>query len=188
MIKEIQLKEPIIYFLIKNKEIIYIGESDIGIKRIFEHRATKDFDTAKYISSNYLKFLDNNLFRKYYEARLIKFFKPKENKSSTNIPELNTFLLKMFLWKENPTADFIKPLSNLVDFMKYDYLETKVKDTYKIKKVQNKYTKVWKELNLQNKLYVNKQNAFKFLAFEQYQPHKNPNKFVPRLESLHNEL
>ena len=57
MIKEVQLKEPIIYFLIKNKKIIYIGESDIGIKRIFEHRATKDFDTAKYISSNYLKLL-----------------------------------------------------------------------------------------------------------------------------------
>jgi len=187
MIKEVQLKEPIIYFLIKNKKIIYIGESDIGIKRIFEHRATKDFDTAKYISSNYLKFLNNNLFRKYYEARLIRFFKPKENNSGNyGCPPLNIFLIKMFLWKENPTADFLRPISRSTDFMNLQFLETKARNSNKFKKVFNGYTKIWKELSFDKRLFIDNQNAFKFLAYEQYKPHKNSNKFVPRSERLHN--
>jgi len=186
MIKKIQLKEPIIYFLIKNKKIIYIGESDIGIKRIFEHRASKNFDTAKYISSNDLCFLENNLFRKYYESRLIRFFKPKENKTNTNIPPLNIFLIKMFLWKENPTADFLRPTSSSTDFMRLDFLETKTKNTRKFKKVYNGYTKIWKQLNFNKKLFVDDENAFKFLSFEKYKLHKNSKKFVPRKERLHN--
>lgn len=187
MIKKIQLKEPIIYFLIKNKKIIYIGESDIGIKRIFEHRASKNFDEAKYISSNNLKFLENSLFRKYYEARLIRFFNPKENGSgSYGTPPLNIFLIKMFLWRENPTADFLRPISRSTDFMKLRFLETKIKNTNKFKKVYNRYTQVWKELNFNKKVYIDKQNAFKFLAYENYKPHKNVKKFVPREEKLHN--
>ena len=187
MIKKIELKEPIIYFLIKNKKIIYIGESEIGIKRIFEHRASKKFDSAKYISSNNLKFLENNLFRKYYEARLIKFFKPKENKSGEyGSPPLNIFLIKMFLWKENPVADFIRPISKSTDFMNLKFLETKIKNTNKFKKVYNSYTQVWKQLNFNKRLYIDKQNAFKYLAYEKYKPHKNSNKFIPRIEKLHN--
>jgi len=187
MIKKVQLKEPIIYFLIKNKKIIYIGESDIGIKRIFEHRASKNFDTAKYISSNNLKFLENNLFRKYYEARLIRFFKPKENGNGNyGTPPLNIFLIKMFLWKENPTADFLRPISRSTDFMRLDFLETKTKNSRNFKKVYNGYTKIWKELNFNKKLFVNDKNAFKFLSFEKYKLHKNSNKFVTRKERLHN--
>jgi len=186
MIQKIQLKEPIIYFLIKNKKIIYIGESDIGIKRIFEHRASKDFDTAKYISSNNLKFLENNFFRKYYESRLINYFKPKLNNGNYGVPPLNIFLIKMFLWKENPVADFIRPISRSTDFMNLKFLETKTKNTKKLKKVYNSYTKVWKQLNFNKRLYIDNRNAFKYLAFEKYQGHKNSNKFVPRIEKLHN--
>lgn len=186
MIKKIELKEPIIYFLIKNKKIIYIGESEIGIKRIFEHRASKKFDYAKYISSNNLKFLENSLFRKYYEARLINYFKPKLNNGSYGCSPLNIFLIKMFLWKENPVADFIRPISMSTDFMNLRFLETKIKNTNKFKKVYNSYTQVWKQLNFNKRLYIDKQNAFKYLAYEKYKPHKNSNKFIPRIEKLHN--
>lgn len=187
MIKKIQLKESIIYFLFKNKKIIYIGESDIGTKRIFEHRATKDFDEAKYISANDLPFLNNNFFRKYYEARLISFFNPKENRGGNyGTPPLNLFLVKMFLWKENPTADFLRPISRSNDFMRLDFLETKMKNSFKLKKVYNKYTKIWKQIDFTKRLYVDGQNAFKFLAFEEYKPHKNCKKFISRIEKLHN--
>ena len=92
----------------------------------------------------------------------------------------------MFLWRENPTADFLRPISRSTDFMKLRFLETKIKNTNKFKKVYNRYTQVWKELNFNKKVYIDKQNAFKFLAYENYKPHKNVKKFVPREEKLHN--
>ena len=74
---------------------------------------------------------------------------PKENGNGNyGTPPLNIFLIKMFLWKENPTADFLRPISRSTDFMRLDFLETKTKNSRNFKKVYNGYTKIWKELNL----------------------------------------
>ena len=41
-------KKPMIYFLIKDNKIIYVGQSKFGVSRIYGHR-DKDFDSFSYI-------------------------------------------------------------------------------------------------------------------------------------------
>ena len=80
-----QEKEPLIYFLcdvedinskkIYKKDIVYVGETNVGFSRLFQHTAKKHNKTM-YIRRESFK---NKYFRKYYEARLIKRFNPKYN-------------------------------------------------------------------------------------------------------------
>ena len=119
MVKTINIEnEPLIYFLIYMKIIVYIGETatEFG-KRIYQHKKDKKFDEVKCISSKKLSFLKNEYFRKYYELRWINKFKPKYNKEKTKAPSLNLFLLKMFLWFENPKPHWLVPLSTYSPFM-----------------------------------------------------------------------
>ena len=113
MVKTINIEnEPLIYFLIYMKVIVYIGETEKEPgKRIYQH-TDKKFDDVKCISSKKLSFLKNEYFRKYYELRWINKFKPKYNKQNTKAPTLNNFICKMFLWFENPNHQFITPLTD----------------------------------------------------------------------------
>ena len=194
MVKKINIeKEPLIYFLFNKKKLVYIGETKVeNGKRINQHKKDKKFDenNVKCITSKKLSFLKNEYFRKYYELRLINRFKPKYNKQRTKAPTLNNFICKMFLWFENPNHQFITPLTTYNQIIykgKYNkFLEYKDRRG-RNKKFPNKYTKVWDALDLTKKLYINNQNAFKFLSNETIKLSKQySKKFTPRLELLHN--
>ena len=197
MVKTINIEnEPLIYFLIYMKVIVYIVETatEFG-KRIYQHKKDKKFDEVKCISSNKLSFLKNEYFRKYYELRWINKFKPKYNKEKTKAPILNLFFLKMFLHFENPNPLWINPLTDHCEFMREKnseglyWLEHRPPLANKSKWVINGYTRVWETLDLNKKLYINNQNPFKFLVNEKMKPSmagKLRKKFTPRKERLHN--
>ena len=53
----------------------------------------------------------------------------------------------------------------------------------------NQYSKIWKDIDLKKKLYIDNQNPFKFLINEKMKPSlagKLRKQFVPRQEKLHN--
>ena len=194
MVEKINIeKEPLIYFLFNKNKIVYIGETEKeNGKRIYNHTDKKfDKNNVKCISSKKLSFLNNKYFRRYYELRWINKFKPKYNKEKTKAPSLNLFFLKMFLWFENPNPQWIVPLSAYSPFMinKYkDFLEH-IYNPRKSRWVINGYTKVWKNININKKLYIDNQNPFKFLFNEEMKPSltgKLRKKFTPRKEILHN--
>ena len=185
----------LLYFFYNKKEKVYIGETSKGYGRFYQHKDKKfDKHNVKYISGKKLNFINNEYFRKYYELRLINRFKPKYNKETTTAPTLNLFLLKMFLWFENPNPLWINPLTRYCEFMRPmnsngDYW---LENTHE-KKTRwsiNKYTRVWETLDLSKKLYINNQNAFKFLINEEMKPALKVGRlrkiFTPRKERLHN--
>ena len=102
-------REPLLYFLLDEnikdpdkvykKDIVYGGEtkSELGKEPISKINMKKHTSVRK-ISSTVFKFLTNEYFRQYYERRWINFFNPYYNKDRYNIPSLNLFLLKMFLF------------------------------------------------------------------------------------------
>ena len=74
-----QLCEPIIYLLIKHNtykrpEVVYVGQSKRGIKRIFEHK-NKDFSDIAIIPCEEK---DLNKLEQFY----IEMYRPKYNKSN----------------------------------------------------------------------------------------------------------
>ena len=195
-------KEPLIYFLLDNKEknyskvykkdILYAGETGTELgKRPVAHK-DKKFDAVKGISSTTFKFLNNQYFRKYYELRCINKFAPtKYNKQKNRASTLNFFLLKMFLWFENPNRQWINPFARQCPFMQNKnkkWLEH-IYSPRKSRWVINGYTRVWETLDLNKKLYIDNQNAFKFLINEKLKPSlagKLRRQFTPRKEKLHN--
>jgi len=214
---------PSIYFLLKKedincektyrKDIVYVGttKTEHG-KRVYSHIPRnkkpheadyKDFNVAKAISSRKLGFLKNKYFREYYEERIIEKFRPKKDESKriyyngkqrNIIPTLNNFLLKMFLFFENPNTLWINPLTEHCPFkrQKNSYGDYWLKQTYqnKTKWTINGYTRVWENLDLTKKLYINNQNAFKFLSYEKMKPALKIGKlrkvFTPRKETISN--
>ncbi len=192
MVEKINIeKEPLIYFLFNKNKIVYIGETEKEIgKRIFQHKKDKKFNEVKCISSKKLSFLNNKYFRKYYELRWInKFNKPKYNKQKTKAPSLNLFFLKMFLWFENPSTEWIVPYSTYCPFIKYPKWLQHITKNKKVRWVPNSYTRVWDQIDLKKKLYIDNQNPFKFLFNEEMKPSltgKLRKKFTPRKETLHN--
>ena len=155
----------LIYFLLDKKQIVYIGESQIGIARIFQHRTDKKFDDYIYISERELPFLKNYYFRRYYERRwIIKFNNPKYNLEKITVPTLNEFLVKMYLWAENPQPEWAKPLTKFNHFFARK-LEGKSKRG-KVFYTDNQYSKVHSILDIAKVLYINNELAFKFLANE----------------------
>ena len=194
MVKTINIEnEPLIYFLFDRNKIVYIGETETEFgKRIYQHK-DKKFDVVKCISSKKLSFLKNKYFRKYYELRWINKYKPKYNKEKPKAPSLNLFLLKMFLWFENPNPHWLVPLSTYSPFMQKKHQrwlpEHKNKNSGKLYWVMYQYSKVWKDLDLKKKIYIDNQNTFKFLLNEKMKfsmAGKLRKKFTPRKERLHN--
>ena len=187
----------LIYFLLDKKQIVYVGESQIGIPRIFQHRTTKKFDDYIYVCEKQLPFLKNYYFRRYYERRWIKRFKPKYNFEPTRLPPLNEFLIKMYLWAENPQPEWVKPLTKFNTFFARK-LEGRSKNG-KVFYTDNQYTKVHNILDINKVLYIKKnvgvgyiatkELAFKFLANEK--PKKSlglryTRKFNHRKENIYN--
>ena len=79
----VKASEPVVgrhgvYFLIKNKKIIYIGRSNNVIRRIGRHigNGIKDFDAVTYIEIPERYIADTN----HIELSYIQMFKPKYNK------------------------------------------------------------------------------------------------------------
>ena len=199
-------KEPLIYFLLNKKDvdckktykkdIVYIGASKVEKGKRFNQHPKKIFNKIKYISSRKLDFLNNKYFREYYELRWINNFNPtKYNKQKDKAPSLNLFLLKMFLWFENPNPFWISPLSSQCPFMKPKssnglYWLEHTYSPNNSRWVINGYTRVWETLDLNKKLYIDNQDAFKFLINEKTKPSlagKLRKKFTPRKERLHND-
>jgi hypothetical protein len=200
-------REPLLYFLldenIKNpnkvykKDIVYGGEtkSELGKEPISKTNMEKHTSVRK-ISSTVFKFLNNEYFRKYYERRWINFFNPYYNQEKYKLPSLNLFLLKMFLHFENPNPFFINPLTNHCEFMREKnseglyWLEHRPPLANKSKWVINGYTRVWETVDLNKKLYIDNQDAFKFLISEEMKTPLRNGKlrkvFTPRKERLHN--
>ena len=155
----------LIYFLLDKKQIVYVGESQIGIPRIFQHRATKKFDDYIYVCEKQLPFLKNYYFRRYYERRwIIKFKNPKYNLEKITVPTLNEFLVKMYLWAENPQPEWAKPLTKFNHFFARK-LEGKSKRG-KVFYTDNQYSKVHSIIDINKILYIKDELAFKFLANE----------------------
>jgi len=199
-----QEKEPLIYFLcdveninckkIYKKDIVYVGETRVGFSRLFQHTAKKHNKTMYIRRESF----NNKYFRKYYEARLIKKFNPKYNQKINTPPSLNLFLLKVFLWFENPNPFFMNLLSKKSPFMEpanstgkywllhiYSHLPVKDREKWVI----NKYTRVWETVDLNKKLYIDNQNPFKFLINEEMKPSltgKLRKEFTQRKEKMHN--
>lgn len=68
---------PVIYFLIKEESVVYIGQSGNLLSRVGAHRGNKDFDKVLYF--NHPAELLNST-----EAALIRFLKPKYNIAQAN--------------------------------------------------------------------------------------------------------
>ena len=67
----------------------------------------------------------------------------------------------------------------------YTHLPVKNRERWVI----NGYTRVWETLDLNKKLYINNQNAFKFLINEEMKPSLAGSlrkEFTPRKEKIHN--
>jgi hypothetical protein len=206
MIKIINIqREPLLYFLldedIKNpnkvykKDIIYNGQTETELgKRPMSHTHIKKSSYVRKISSTKFKFLTNEYFRKYYELRCINKFPNKNNDQTKIAPSLNLFLLKMFLFFENPNTLWINPLTKHCEFMRaknsVGIYWLKQTHQHKTKCFNNKYTRVWENVDLNKKLYIDNQDAFKFLINEKMKPAlkigKLKKEFTPRKETMHN--
>lgn len=71
-----------IYFLFKDNELVYIGQSEDIYKRVPSHLFSKDFNNW-----NYIEYVNDDL--NTLEAEFILKYRPKHNKS---IPMNNTWL------------------------------------------------------------------------------------------------
>lgn len=82
-----------IYFLIKKNEIVYVGKTKIGYKRILQHSNNKDFD-----SFNFIECLEKELDS--LETYFILKYNPKYNKSLNEdfftLNYINTICKKIF--------------------------------------------------------------------------------------------
>ena len=107
--KEFIIKKPIIYFLWYNDEIVYIGESGVGIRRASEHSNTKICDYVSLIDAP-----ADKAEREYQESLLITKHNPKYNKSKGSQKKkmlqdgyLNLELLREIIRKEYSTNSYL---------------------------------------------------------------------------------
>lgn len=88
----------IIYFLIKDNEVVYVGQSSLGICRPFQH-TTKDFDSV-----SILKCKNEEL--DYLESRFILKYKPKYNHSILNSYSYSYKKIRELIRKETHFTQF----------------------------------------------------------------------------------
>ena len=169
-----------IYALYNKNELVYVGESTAINTRAPHHRydqPKKDFNSWKIISTTEeLPFLNDATFRLYYEDCCIKWLKPKYQEKvwkDKRIP-LNLWLMKRYLWNQNPNPDILSLLSHkkkpnefFWEKMKGYYVEfptggVRKRKNNRIRK--NEYTRVWETLDLSKKLYIDGESAFKKLV------------------------
>ena len=94
-----------LYFLIKNKQIVYIGVSDYLGKRILQHKKDKDFDVICILEDETMFYKKEKL-----ETILINIFLPKYNKKVPNVREYEPYTNKFKEIKEDDylTKDLIE--------------------------------------------------------------------------------
>ena len=187
MPQTIELKEVFIYFVIckKSKKIFYIGESQNGRSRVQLRRFDDKTCDVKVITSKKIKCLNNFYFRRYYEARWIYKFKPEYNLQINTPPTLNYFLIKMFLWNENPQSNWIVPFSQNCPFKCKFLPHTQKHNRY----IYNGYTKIWDQVDTNKKLFINNEKAFDYILnnkIEKTLGTKTRKTFKTRTEKLHN--
>ena len=81
---------PCIYFLIKKDKVVYVGQTEFGLKRILSHIPEKDFDTIKTI-----KCVKENLNQ--MEIAYIVKYQPIYNKylsNATSITRIKQLLIE----------------------------------------------------------------------------------------------
>lgn len=81
---------PCIYFLIKKDKVVYVGQTEFGLKRILSHITEKDFDTIKTI-----KCVKENLNQ--MEIAYIVKYQPTYNKylsNATSITRIKQLLIE----------------------------------------------------------------------------------------------
>ena len=181
--KRILMKADItgIYALYYKNEIVYVGESVDINTRAPHHRYDKPkihFDSWKIISTvEEFPFLNDVTFRLYYENCCIKWLKPKYQewvwKDNKRIP-LNLWLMKRYLWNQNPNPDILpllshkkKPMEFFWEKMNGYYVEFPTGGMRKRKNGrirENEYTRVWETLDLSKKLYIGGESAFEKLV------------------------
>lgn len=136
----VEKENPCVYFLIKNNEIIYIGQTIRIKQRIYEHLKEKDFDNyfCLYVSQDELlkkerfyieKFTPKLNCKSFYYK---KFFFPKRDLYK-NFPELTNEIYKKLLDYENiPYDKYLKSLQ-----VKKEYKEKvfKITEEYKNGKI-----------------------------------------------------
>ena len=80
------------------------------------------------------------------------------------MPTLNEFLIKMYLWAENPQPEWVRPLTKFNHFFarKLEGKSKRGKAFY----TDNQYSKVHSIIDINKILYIKDELAFKFLANE----------------------
>ena len=187
MPESLELEEIYIYFVInkKSKKIVYIGETQNGRTRVQSYRFNKKVCDIKVITSKKIKCLSNYYFRRYYEARWIYKFKPEYNKQINTPPSLNVFLMKMYLWNENPQSNWIVPFSQNCPFKCKFLPHTQKTNKY----IYNGYSKIWNEVDLSKQLYINGKKAFDYILYNKIEKTlgvKSRKTFRTREERIHN--
>ena len=110
----------IIYFLIKDNEVVYVGQSKNGINRIAFHIYNrKDFDSFYFINCNIKELND---LENYY---IIKY-QPKYNKrlsrNSTNLISFSNFYYQEYKYDKAPRLSFKKAKEEIIKNKLYETL------------------------------------------------------------------
>ena len=169
-----------IYALYNKNELVYVGESTDIYTRAPHHRydqPKKDFNSWKIISTTEeLPFLNDATFRLYYEDCCIKWLKPKYQEKVwkyKRIP-LNLWLMKRYLWNQNPNPDILTLLSHKKKpneffwekmngwYVTFESGGMRKRKRSRIRK--NEYTRVWETIDLNKKLYIDGESVFKKLV------------------------
>lgn len=76
-----------IYLLLKNEEVVYVGQTTIGLARVFQHRGKKDFDFIKLIPCDECELTE-------LEDRYIAKYQPIYNQTKKKASNYNFLKVK----------------------------------------------------------------------------------------------
>ena len=126
--------DKIIYFLISNEEIVYIGKSNGRVlNRISQHIKTKEFDNVKYISVETKSILDKK------EKEFISQYRPKLNIQCNNPTIKITETVKRIIESNTKTKHKVNKLLNInKDFSSKDIAELISKSIRTIERYRKK--------------------------------------------------
>lgn len=125
-----------IYFLIKEKEVVYVGQTTQGLIRPFSHK-NKEFDEIRIMYCN-----KNDL--DYFEDKYITKYKPIYNKQVNYKYNYSFKMVKGLIRKNTKLSNF-----NLTDLKKIIHiLDIKVSNQYEVLTITFKdYEKIYNYIN-----------------------------------------
>jgi hypothetical protein len=125
-------KNSFIYFLLKNNEVVYVGQTKKGISRPFAH-TNKDYDSIRIM---YCK----NDELDYFEDKYITKYKPIYNKQVNYKYNYSFTMVKGLIRKNTNLKDF-----NLIDLKKIiKILDIKISFDYNVFTITfNDYEKIY---------------------------------------------